>query len=90
MTLAPERDPLEFESIDDVPAALRATDAPGLERPSVYRDLERLQLLGAVTHIHARHGPGRWVRSRRRPREAFGLEARFTRFPIHERCAGCA
>jgi Fur family ferric uptake transcriptional regulator len=141
MTLAPERDPLPFETIDDVLAALRATGhrvtapartvlealfeageprtaeqlAPGLEPASVYRNLERLQLLGAVTHIHAGHGPGRYVLARGqeflvcercgrvvavdpaqlddvrgRLRVAFGLEARFTHFPIHGLCAGCA
>jgi Fe2+ or Zn2+ uptake regulation protein len=92
MTLAPEREPLKFETIDDVLAALRARghrvtgpartilqalfDAPGpltaealapdLEPASVYRNLERLQSLGAVDHIHAGHGPGRYVLARGR------------------------
>jgi Fur family ferric uptake transcriptional regulator len=141
MTLAPEREPLEFESIDDVLAALRGAGhrvtmpakavlqalfaasgplaaeqlAPELEPASVYRNLERLQQLGVVTHVHAGHGPGRYVLARGREylvcercgrltavdpaqldpvrarvREAFGYEARFTHFPIHGLCAGCA
>jgi Fur family transcriptional regulator, ferric uptake regulator len=143
MTLAPEREPLEFETIDDVLAALRGAGhrvtmpakavlealftapgplaaeqlAPELEPASVYRNLERLQQLGVVTHVHAGHGPGRYVLARggaseylvcercgcltavdpaqlddvrERVREAFGYEARFTHFPIHGLCAGCA
>ncbi len=87
MTLAPEREPLEFETIDDVLTALRGAGhrvtmpakavlealfaapgplaaeqlAPELEPASVYRNLERLQQLGVVTHVHAGHGPGRYV-----------------------------
>jgi Fur family ferric uptake transcriptional regulator len=90
MTLAPEREPLEFETIDDVLAALRGAGhrvtmpakavlealfmaseplaaeqlAPELEPASVYRNLERLQQLGVVTHVHAGHGPGRYVLAR--------------------------
>ena len=142
MTLAPERAPLEFETIDDVLAALRGAGhrvtmpakavlealfaapgplaaeqlAPELEPASVYRNLERLQQLGVVTHVHAGHGPGRYALARggreylvcercgrltavdpaqlddvrERVREAFGYEARFTHFPIHGLCAGCA
>ena len=95
MTLAPEREPLEFETIDDVLAALRGAGhrvtmpakavlealfaapgplaaeqlAPELEPASVYRNLERLQQLGVVTHVHAGHGPGRYVLARGGPRE---------------------
>ncbi|WP_051324489.1 Fur family transcriptional regulator [Candidatus Solirubrobacter pratensis] len=143
MTLAPEREPLEFQTIDDVLAALRRAGhrvtlpartvlealfaapgplaaeqiAPSLEPASVYRNLERLQQLGVVTHVHVGHGPGRYVLARGGEREylvcercgrittvepaqldrvrelvrtAFGHEARFTHFPIHGRCAGCA
>jgi Fur family ferric uptake transcriptional regulator len=91
--------------------------APALEPASVYRNLERLQQLGVVTHVHVGHGPGRYVLARGGAREylvcercgeitsvdpaqldevrdrvhaAFGLEARFTHFPIHGLCAGCA
>jgi Fur family transcriptional regulator, ferric uptake regulator len=92
MTLAPEREPLEFETIDDVLAALRGAGhrvtmpakavlealfaasgplaaeqlAPELEPASVYRNLERLQQLGVVTHVHAGHGPGRYALARAR------------------------
>ena len=91
MTVAPDRTPLEFQSIDDVVAALReaghrvsaparavlgelfAADGPisaeaiargaearhgRLEPTSVYRNLERLEQLGVVRHIHVGHGPG--------------------------------
>ncbi len=87
MTLAPEREPLEFQTLDDVLAALRGAGhrvtmparavlealfaapeplaaeqlAPGLEPASVYRNLERLQQLGVVAHVHAGHGPGRYI-----------------------------
>lgn len=95
MTLAPEREPLEFQTVDDVLAALRRAGhrvtmparmvldslfaaaeplaaeqiAPGLEPASVYRNLERLQQLGVVTHVHVGHGPGRYVLARGGPRE---------------------
>ncbi len=95
MTLAPEREPLEFETMDDVLAALRRSGhrvtmpakavlealfaasgplaaeqlAPELEPASVYRNLERLQQLGVVTHVHAGHGPGRYVLARGGARE---------------------
>jgi Fur family ferric uptake transcriptional regulator len=95
MTLAPEREPIEFQTLDDVLAALRGAGhrvtmparavlealfaasgplaaeqlAPGLEPASVYRNLERLQQLGVVTHVHAGHGPGRYVLARGGARE---------------------
>ena len=95
MTRAPERQPLEFDDIDDVMAALRGAGhrvtmpakavlealfaasgplaaeqlAPELEPASVYRNLERLQQLGVVTHVHAGHGPGRYVLARGGERE---------------------
>jgi Fur family ferric uptake transcriptional regulator len=88
MTVAPERRPLEFSTLDEVTEALRraghrvtiptrtvlealfAADGPvsaeqlaaradpPLELPTVYRNLERLEQLGAVRHFHAGHGPG--------------------------------
>ena len=84
---------------------------------SVYRNLEKLQELGVVRHVHIGHGPsfyglvgdgereflvcelcGKVVavdpsaldRVRAAIRDDFGLEARFTHFPIHGRCADCA
>jgi Fur family ferric uptake transcriptional regulator len=95
MTVAPERRPLAFDSLEDVLALLRGTGhrvtvpartvlealfaareplaaeqiAPALEAASVYRNLERLQQLGVVTHVHAGHGPGRYVLARGGPRE---------------------
>jgi len=37
---------------------------PGLERTSVYRNLERLEALGVVSHVHAGHGPGLYALAR--------------------------
>jgi Fur family ferric uptake transcriptional regulator len=83
---------------------------------SAYRNLERLEELGVVRHVHVGHGPsvyglvgdgereflvcescGKVVsvdpsaleRVRGVIRDDFGLEARFTHFPIHGRCADC-
>jgi Fur family ferric uptake transcriptional regulator len=84
---------------------------------SVYRNLERLEALGVVRHVHLGHGPGLYGlvgqgeheyvvcdacgkvtaaepaqldRARSAIREDLGYEARFTHFPIHGLCAGCA
>ena len=41
---------------------------PSLERTSVYRNLERLEALGVVSHVHVGHGPGLYaLGARRRP-----------------------
>jgi Fur family transcriptional regulator, ferric uptake regulator len=98
MTVAPDRRPLEFESIDDVVEALResghrvtaparavldalfAADGPlsveqiasgarRLDVTSVYRNLERLEQLGVVRHVHVGHGPGLYVLARGGDRE---------------------
>jgi Fur family ferric uptake transcriptional regulator len=88
-----------------------------LELTSVYRNLERLEQIGAVSHVHAGHGPGLYALAGTRDREylvcdrcgrvtsvdpealdplrdslrgAFGHHARFSHFPIHGLCAGCA
>jgi Fur family transcriptional regulator, ferric uptake regulator len=88
-----------------------------LDLTSVYRNLERLEELGVVRHVHVGHGPSVYGllehgereylvceacgkvtsadaeqldRVRAVIREEFGYEARFTHFPIHGRCAGCA
>ena len=37
---------------------------PALEPSSVYRNLERLQDLGVVTHLHVGHGPGLYALNR--------------------------
>ena len=37
---------------------------PSLERTSVYRNLERLEALGVVSHVHAGHGPGLYALAR--------------------------
>jgi len=90
MTIAPRSEPLRFDDIDDVAAALRAdglrlsmprrqvlkalfaagslvsaehiaagtdTGVP-IEITSVYRNLEQLEELGVIRHVHAGHGPG--------------------------------
>jgi Fur family ferric uptake transcriptional regulator len=41
----------------------RGEPAVRLELPSVYRNLERLQQLGVVSHVHMGHGPGLYVLS---------------------------
>lgn len=89
MTVAPRSQPLSFETIDDVAAALRSagsrlttprrlvlqalfaagtlvpaeqiaagahTGVP-LDLTSVYRNLETLERLGVVRHVHIGHGP---------------------------------
>lgn len=99
MTVAPDRRPLQFDSIDDVVAALRETghrvtaparavlealfaaDAPvsaehiatgqgrTLDATSVYRNLERLEQLGVVRHVHVGHGAGLYALARGGDRE---------------------
>ena len=44
------------------------TDA-SLERTSVYRNLERLEALGVVSHVHVGHGPGLYALARGADRE---------------------
>jgi Fur family ferric uptake transcriptional regulator len=51
-------DPL---SADDIAAA-----GPSLERTSVYRNLERFEALGVVSHVHVGHGPGLYALAARR------------------------
>jgi Fur family ferric uptake transcriptional regulator len=46
-----------------------AAARPGLERTSVYRNLERLEALGVVSHVHAGHGPGLYALARGADRE---------------------
>jgi Fur family ferric uptake transcriptional regulator len=43
--------------------------ATRLELTSVYRNLERLQALGVVSHLHVGHGPGLYVLTRGGERE---------------------
>jgi Fur family ferric uptake transcriptional regulator len=90
MTVSPQAEPLDFENIEDVFAALRerghristprrlvlealfAAEGPvsaqfiadgldgklaELDRTSVYRNLEQLEELGVVRHVHLGHGP---------------------------------
>jgi Fur family ferric uptake transcriptional regulator len=46
-----------------------ANAEPGLERTSVYRNLERLEALGVVSHVHVGHGPGLYALGRGADRE---------------------
>jgi Fur family ferric uptake transcriptional regulator len=98
VTRAPERPALDFGSVDDILATLRAAghrvsapaarvldvlfaaDGPvsaddiaaadtSLERTSVYRNLERLEGLGVLSHVHAGHGPGLYALARGADRE---------------------
>jgi Fur family ferric uptake transcriptional regulator len=57
--------PLSAERIVD---ASRRGDAP-LELTSVYRNLERLEQLGIVGHVHLGHGPGLYALTRDGDRE---------------------
>ena len=87
MTVAPRREPLAFESLEDVAVALReagsrlttprrlvlealfsarglvsaeqlaAAATVPLDLTSVYRNLEKLEELGVVRHVHVGHGP---------------------------------
>ncbi len=50
--------------------------ADGLDLASVYRNLDQLEAVGLVRHVHAGHGPGRYALAARR---AGGLAA----------CEGC-
>jgi Fur family transcriptional regulator, ferric uptake regulator len=54
-------DPL---SADDIAAA-----DTSLERTSVYRNLERFEALGVVSHVHVGHGPGMYALVRGADRE---------------------
>jgi Fur family ferric uptake transcriptional regulator len=91
-------------------------DEPAQDLASVYRNLETLERLGLVQHVHLGHGPGRYVRAGREReylvcercgvhravppgqldgvraavRQATGLEARFSHFPIVGLCRDCA
>jgi Fur family ferric uptake transcriptional regulator len=89
---------------------------PESDLASVYRNLELLEELGLVRHVHLGHGPGLYELSRTAPREyliceqcgdvqavsaaeldevramvkgSFGLEPRFTHFPLVGLCRGC-
>ena len=81
--------------------ALYATDAPlsaeeiaeGTgDLASVYRNLETLERLGLVQHVHLGHGAGRYVLAgvRDAVEAATGFRARFSHFPIVGLCADCA
>jgi Fur family ferric uptake transcriptional regulator len=98
VTRAPERPALDFGSVEDILATLRAAGHrvsapaarlldvlfsadgpvsadhiagadPNLERTSVYRNLERLEALGVVSHVHVGHGPGLYALARGVDRE---------------------
>ena len=47
----------------------RILASAGLERTSVYRNLERLEALGVVSHVHVGHGPGLYALVRGADRE---------------------
>jgi Fur family ferric uptake transcriptional regulator len=89
---------------------------PESDLASVYRNLELLEKLGLVRHVHLGHGPGLYEFSTSAPREyliceqcgdlqavpaaeldhvraaverAFGVEPRFTHFPLVGLCRAC-
>lgn len=89
---------------------------PESDLASVYRNLELLEELGLVRHVHLGHGPGLYELARTAPREylicercgdmqavpasaldgvreaverIFGVEPRFTHFPLVGLCREC-
>jgi Fur family ferric uptake transcriptional regulator len=50
-------------------AARSPRRGPAFNLTSVYRNLERLEALGVVRHVHLGHGPGLYALTRRGPRE---------------------
>jgi Fur family transcriptional regulator, ferric uptake regulator len=59
----------------DGPVSAEELAGDDLELTSVYRNLERLQALGVVTHLHAGHGPG-----------LYGLAREGREYLVCERC----
>jgi Fur family ferric uptake transcriptional regulator len=53
----------------DGPISVEELESAGLERTSVYRNLERLEALGVVSHVHVGHGPGLYALVRGADRE---------------------
>jgi Fur family ferric uptake transcriptional regulator len=53
----------------DGPVSADDIAAGEIDLTSVYRNLERLQELGVVAHVHAGHGPGLYALARGGPRE---------------------
>jgi Fur family ferric uptake transcriptional regulator len=103
-------------SAEEIAADLEGRGTP-VDLASVYRNLETLEEIGVVRHVHAGHAPGRYALAgggereylacdrcggliavdpselegvRAEVRTRFGLEARFTHFPIVGRCVACA
>jgi Fur family transcriptional regulator, ferric uptake regulator len=103
-------------SAEEIATGLGGRATP-VDLTSVYRNLEKLEEIGVVRHVHAGHAPGRYVlsgagereylacdrcgvlieadsrdldRVRAEVRSRFGLEPRFTHFPIVGLCGGCA
>jgi Fur family ferric uptake transcriptional regulator len=58
-----------FEADGPVSAEHIAGRRPRLELTSVYRNLERLEALGVVSHVHVGHGPGLYALARGSDRE---------------------
>jgi Fur family transcriptional regulator, ferric uptake regulator len=103
-------------SAEEIATGLGGRATP-VDLTSVYRNLEKLEEIGVVRHVHAGHAPGRYVlsgggereylacdrcgvlieadprdleRVRAEVRSRFGLEPRFTHFPIVGLCGACA
>ena len=60
-------------SAEQIAAGLGGTRT-ALDLTSVYRNLERLEQLGIVRHLHAGHGPGRYVLASAGEREYLACE----------------
>jgi len=66
---APAAGVLDVLFAADGPVSADDIVGPELERTSVYRNLERYEALGVVSHVHVGHGPGLYALARGADRE---------------------
>jgi Fur family transcriptional regulator, ferric uptake regulator len=65
-----------LEALYDAPAPRTAEQLAGdLDMASVYRNLDALEHVGLVRHVHAGHGPGRYALATRRERGYVACES---------------
>lgn len=83
---APARVVLEALFASDMPVSaedIAGGSGLGLDVSSVYRNLERLQQLGVVSHIHPGHGPGLYSLVRGQDQEYLACDRCHTLKPLH-------